>query len=1238
MKASNRIFCERAPREVRVNVRSRRGIVAAAAAAAIAFTGHVIASPVRSGKASSPVRRALAESPGVFGAPPAVMLEGRTSGRSLLPPRMARLLEKASGRTGFAVAPAVQLPPLTTAAAQLAAVTFARGYGGANADSGYLAKVTADGGFILVGETDSFGNGGVDFWMFKISSAGAIVWQKTFGTAGNDFGGLSETPDGGFLAEFWSNGSPYTLVKMTEAGVIQWQKTYGTTDDSFGAAYPITGGYLVTGSRIDFQTFSTVETLVRLDSNGNIVWQRQYTTESGRFGFIQELADGSLVASGTRISFDDNDSVLYLVKMNSSGVIQWQKTYGGAGAEFGLGVTPTADGGFLATALTNSWGVNAGSEEYSDFLLIKLDSAGNPQWTSVYGGDKDDFGFVVATDDGYTVSGSTDSFGAGGDDFFLARLNTTGGFLWGKTYGGPDDDGGFVGPDSSGGGYLAQATTDAFGAGNDDLWLLKLDTNGNITWQRTYGGASDDFGSAIRLSGGDILITGDTESWGAGLTDAWAVRLGTTGALAAPPLGSVSALAACTLVQDTSIQPQAFTFTVSPATPAVATDDYVASTPAYTSGTGAIVAGTSTATVTDLCSAQQKLVAIAAATPTSGPPPLAVAFTGTAAGGTPPYTFEWDFGDGTPKSNQQSPAHTYANVGIYNAVLKVTDSTPATATDNELYIDVNLGCTLYCFSNVPQAGTAGQSIDFFGGAEWVSCNGSPTYAWTFGDGQTSTQQGPSHAYAANGTYTWTLTVSQDGASCTQTGTITVTGGATTTTTYWIPSIAHAPGAGTSKWRSNIGVVNRSGATANLTLLFVPYAAGSTVTRTHTLANGATFEWADVLVSLFGFADSANTKGTVKITSDREIVAMARTYNQAASGTFGQYYPALTAAQGITSSQPAVLPLLKKNTAFRANVGFQNLGPDSCSGEVKLFNAAGAQVGSTRTLTASGDKYIQEDDVFTKAGAGTQDVAYARVQPTTAGCKAWFFGSVVDAVTNDPTTIPQQLSQAGPFWIPSIAHAPGAGTSKWRSNIAVVNRSGATANLTLVFVPYAAGSTVTRNHSLANNATVEWADVLVSLFGFADSANTKGTVKITSDRSIYAMARTYNQATSGTFGQYYPALVAADARTNGQTAVLPLLKKSADFRSNTGFQNLGTAQCTGTVKLYNAAGAQVGSTRTLTAATDKYIQEDDVFSKAGAGNQQPAYAVVEITTAGGKAWWFGSVIDAVTNDPTTIPQQ
>ena len=546
-------------------------------------------------------------------------------------------------------------------------------------------------------------------------------------------------------------------------------------------------------------------------------------------------------------------------------------------------------------------------------------------------------------------------------------------------------------------------------------------------------------------------------------------------------------------------------------------------------------------------------------------------------------------------------------------------------------------CTLSCFPTVPPTGTAGQPVDFSASVESAGCTGSPSYSWTFGDGVTSTQLGPSHAYAAAGIYNWTLTVSQNGQSCTKNGSITITGGATQYV-YWIPSAAHAPGAQGSKWRSDISVVNRSGSTANLTLVFVPYASGSNITRNRSLASNHTAEWSDVLVSLFGLGDSSNAKGTVKITSDAQLVALSRTYNQTASGTFGQYYPALTQVQAITASQAAVLPLLRKNAGFRTNVGFQNLSAASCTGEIKLFNGGGVQVGTTRTLTASDNKYIQEDDIFAKAGAGSQDVAYARVQPTTTGCKAWFFASVVDTATNDPTTVPQVLNVGGPYWIPSVAHAPGALGSKWRSDISIVHRAGGTANLTLEFIPYGSGATVTRTHALANNNAIEWDDVLVSLFGSADAANTKGTIKITSDKAIFGLARTYNQATSGTFGQYYPMLTATQGIARGRAAILPLLRKSAAFRTNGGYQDLGASSCTGTIRLFNATGVQVGSTRTLSAAPNKYIQDDDIFAKAGTGNQQPAYAVVEVTSTDGKAWFFGSVIDGNTNDPTTVPQQ
>jgi PKD repeat protein len=1144
---------------------------------------------------------------------------------------------------------------------------WAKAFGAATSDSAGLVRRTASSNLVFAGTFGDLISGTSDLWILTVDSSGNRVWEKVYGTPGGDFGAIFAASGGGYAlyAESYDdqfNVVAFTLAKLDANGTVLWQKQLlkdGVPTDVLDFASPLAdGGFLLSGSTSTLVFPPTyLDLLIRISSSGSIVWQKQYPRPStdtlSSFG-VQELADTSLLQTGSKFpaptGFQNTDA--WFRKLSSSGAVLLDKYIGGPEADGLYSVMPANGGGFIAIGTTKSW-VQPG-DVYGNIWIVKLDANFNIVAQKSFGDAGAESGSLAALSDGYLLSGTVRGVSApiaGGasaaaidtaGDAFVVKLDNNLNQVWGKTYNAGGAESGYAAPDSSGGGFLMSGSTDGAGHGGNDIMLAKLDADGNVVWARAYGGNNTDTGYGFRVGGfpvsaseaqllapadSDILLAGATLSFGAGSSDVLAATLDSNGQITG-----------CPFVQSISLTATPWTIPVITTTATVVTNSPTASDiTSFTSANGTLTTSTRTSTVSDACNATPALTVTAAADTTSGTAPLTVNFTGTAANGTQPYTWEWDFGDGSAKSTQQNPSHTYNDPGSYAVTLKVTDSAAKTASDTHLTIDVAGTCTIFCYSNVPASGTVGQSITFQGTAEWANCTGSPTYAWTFGDGQTSSTQSPTHTYAGPGTYDWVLTVSQDGQSCTKNGTLTITGAAAATT-LWVPSIAHAPGAGSSKWRSNIAVVNRSGGAANLTLDFVPYASGATVTKTHTLANGATVEWADVLVSLFGFADSANTKGTVKVTSDRAIVALSRTYNQAASGTFGQYYPALPASQSITGAQAAVLPLLKKNAAFRTNVGFQNLTGSSCSGEVKLFNATGAQVGTTRTLTAAADKYVQEDDVFTKAGAGNQDVAYARVQVTTAGCKAWFYGSVIDAVTNDPTTVPQQTSAAGPYWVPSVAHAPGAGTSKWRTNIAVVNRSGASATLTLEFIPYAAGATVTKTQTLANNTTVEWADVLVSLFGFADSANTKGTVKITSDKSIFALSRTYNQAASGTFGQYYPALVAAQSVTSGQSAVLPLLKKSSDFRTNAGFQNLGAASCTGTIKLYNATGVQVGSTRTLTAATDKYIQDDDVFAKAGAGNQQPAYAVVEVTTAGGKAWFFGSVIDAITNDPTTVPQQ
>ncbi len=1210
---------------------------------------------------------------------------------------------------------------------------FAESIGGASDDTAGLVRVTGDSGFVFAGSNVSAVPDKEKLWLFKTDAAGVKQWEKIIGSGPtqSDSGGIVPLADGGYA--FWAVSSDGvtqvpTIGKLDANAVILWQKRFSGSGQLPNAIDIFAdGSFLATGTTISITEsgVEVVEDRIRVSSAGSILWQQRVQGSLTEIGIPFLQSDGKLLFLGaTTTEADPGNFDGTVLLLDTNGTPLWQKTYAGSGTDFLYGAMPVT-GGWLLYGTTSSWGAGGSN---GDIWLVKIDGSGNIVSQKTIGDTGTDTAFPQLIGSTLYLGGFTTTAAVPNGGGFLARLDASYNVTWARIFTVPDQQAILSGFDDGAGTFLLEGLLQS-GNGTNDIVVGKADSNGTPIWGRRIGGPDDDSGFAFRegstiffsgavsatsLADANLILTGTTKSFGAGGSDVLFGKLDPTGQLPG-----------CSFVQNLTIVSTPWTPLSGPTTATVTSSVPATTTPAWSLVDGTLTVANGSSTTGAICNVAPVLTATATANKTSGAAPLSVAFTGSAANGTAPYTYDWDFDDGSAHSTQQNPSHSYTDPGSYTVTLTVTDAAAKTAIDNHLTITVSGGtCTVGCTATVPATGTAGAAVAFASTASPSNCAGSATYAWTFGDGGTSTAQNPSHTYAAAGSYNWSLTVTAGTGTCSKSGTITISaaqtctvtctatvptsgtagvavafastatpsncagsatyawtfgdGGTSTTqnpshtyaaagsynwsltvtagtgtcskngtititgvvagTTLWIPSIAHAPGAGGSKWRSNIAAVNRSGSTANLTLVFVPYSSGSTVTKPYTLANGATVEWADVLVSLFAFADGANTKGTVKVTSNVPIYAISRTYNQAASGTFGQYYPALAAAQGISGSQAAVLPLLKKNTAFRTNIGFQNLTNASCSGEVKLFNATGAQVGSTRTLTAAADKYIQDDDVFTKAGAGNQDVAYARVQATTAGCKAWFFASVVDAVTNDPTTVPQQLNAAGPFWIPSIAHAPGAGSSKWRSNIAVVNRSGAVATLTLAFTPYSTGSTVTKSYTLPNNNTVEWADVLVSLFGFADSANTKGTVKITSNVNLFALSRTYNQAASGTFGQYYPALVASASITNGQIAVLPLLKKNTGFRTNAGFENLGTAPCTGTIKLYNASGVQVGSTRTLTAAADKYIQDDDVFTKAGAGNQEPAYAVVEVTTAGGKAWFFASVVDAVTNDPTTIPQQ
>jgi PKD repeat protein len=582
-----------------------------------------------------------------------------------------------------------------------------------------------------------------------------------------------------------------------------------------------------------------------------------------------------------------------------------------------------------------------------------------------------------------------------------------------------------------------------------------------------------------------------------------------------------------------------------------------------------------------------------------------------------------------------SVSGTPAAAGSFQATVRVTDSgfcsTDFTVT---LTVRAPTTCTVACAPDVPSTATTAEPVTFVGNANAFACSGALTHDWDFGDGSGhSTEASTQHRYTTAGMYAWRLTSSASGATCTRDGSIEV--GEGLTYRYLVPAVAHQPGAGGTLWRTDVAVVNVSEATAYLTLTFRNPAP---VSRQLGLGGKGAVEYGNILESVFGLASNAQSSGSLEIVSSRPLAATSRTYNLTPSGTFGQHYPALTQADALTPGQTGVLPQLKRNSSFRTNVGIANLGTTAVTVEVKLFNASGKQVGSTKTVTADPSLWSQTFDIFSAAGAGMQDVACATVQVASAAGKAWVYASLVDAATGDPTTIPAQpiSASSGPttYLIPSVAHIPGAGGTLWRTDVGLANRSSEAASLVLTY--RAGGAPVTGTRSLAAGATAEWGNVVESVLGLGAASSVSGSLALASSVPIYLSARTYNLTTAGTFGQLYPALASSSALARGEIGFLPQLKKNAAFRTNLGFVNLGEANVTVAFTLFDANGTKIGSTKVVTAGPQEWAQQYDIFANVGAGSRDVAYAVVEVQTEGGRVWAYASVVDSATGDPTTIP--
>lgn len=367
----------------------------------------------------------------------------------------------------------------------------------------YGLDATTDGGLVFSAESIYNGQGGYDFWVGRLDADGAVVWERGIGGSSGDYA-----------------------------------KTVLHTSD---------GGAIVTGDSYSFRTGDRYCDIwvVKFDGSGGIDWQHTYGgTHYDIPRDIQETFDGQGVSTGYILmgytqSYGAGGYDFWVVRLNASGGVLWQKTFGGSSNEFGRSVLPTSDGGFVVVGNTQSFGAGG-----SDVWVLKLTSAGLVEWEKTLGGTGDETPYSVrlAGDGGYTIGASTNSFGAGNFDFWVMHLNAAGGLTWQYTYGDAANDYPRDLEKTADGGYVMTGWTYSFGVDNNDAWVLKLDAEGAVEWQKLYNKPYEyeeeilngpDWAYAVaQTTDGGYAFSGDTDWWDSDRnSDVWVFKVNGQGVL-----------------------------------------------------------------------------------------------------------------------------------------------------------------------------------------------------------------------------------------------------------------------------------------------------------------------------------------------------------------------------------------------------------------------------------------------------------------------------------------------------------------------------------------------------------------------------------------------------------------------------------------------------------------------------------------------------------------------------------
>jgi len=363
-------------------------------------------------------------------------------------------------------------------------LTFIKTLGGANAESAYATIQTSDGGYAVAGQTHSYGSTLGDAFIAKYSSTGTLSWTRTWGGTNPDVAfTIIQTDDGGYAiagsTTSFSGSSDAFVVKYTSTGALSWDKVVDDYNDEYLNAIQQTsdGGFIIAGSGYRPLGSDDDMFVAKLDTTGAIVWWNYYGDYDVDQGTtIAETSDGGYVIAGHSYSVGAGGGDAYILKLDDYGYGEWGASWGGSSFDSAYSIIQTSDGGYAVTGTTYSYSAAA------DIFTLKYSLDGTLIWNKVWQGSGGgaDFGNAIeqTSDGGYAVTGYESNTNA---NALLIKYNHLGSVIFAKSFGNSGSDIGSQVRQTSDGGYVIAGQTESFGAGSSDALLLKLDSEGGAS-------------------------------------------------------------------------------------------------------------------------------------------------------------------------------------------------------------------------------------------------------------------------------------------------------------------------------------------------------------------------------------------------------------------------------------------------------------------------------------------------------------------------------------------------------------------------------------------------------------------------------------------------------------------------------------------------------------------------------------------------------------------------------------